>query len=258
MCAVLPSDLNRKKASRLKTVDADLNLTQLNELRSIAKQRGERLLVRYRFPYVISDAPEHAHVYEQLAGLWKCHIPKREDAYIIGLHVRRGELFLVDSDRMLPNSYYIEMARHAIKVCTKLGVAYRIELYSEVPRAKQRVHHFANGKAIDTPITLSPEDSALFDFDVFGSHLYRYLDEPCLDTFDRMVNCDLLVASRSSLSACASYLKKDGATLYHPFWHRMLASDIACDAPDLDERLSACVHRALLMRPDIRDGEPSE
>ncbi len=54
------------------------------------------------------------------------------------------------------------------------------------------------------------------------SNLNKYINEDVLDTiFDRMVNCDILIASRSSLSVCASYLK-DGITIYHRFWHNML------------------------------------
>ena len=67
-----------------------------------------------------------------------------------------------------------------------------------------------------------------------------------------MVQCDVLVASRSSLSACASYLKAGaadgGCTLYHPFWHRMLASDIPCDAPDVYARVLGCVDRVAAAR----------
>ena len=57
---------------------------------------------------------------------------------MIGLHVRRGELYLVDSDRMLPNEYYIEMAAHVTRACEAAGVAYTIELYTEVRASSTR------------------------------------------------------------------------------------------------------------------------
>ena len=70
--------------------------------------------------------------------------------------------------------------------------------------------------------------------------LRRCVNEPLLTTFDRMIDCDVLVMSRSSLSACAAYLKPaSGLVLYHPFWHEMLSPEdghVPCDAPDLDAR----------------------
>jgi hypothetical protein len=211
------------------------------------------VLVRYTFPYVISDAMPH--VYRHVRGLWPTRLPKDRSAFVIGLHVRRGELYVVDSDRMLPNRWYVRMARLAIAACEARHVPYRLELYSEVPAARQTVRRMANGKPLDVPVVLSPEDNALADFDVFGSQLTRHLDEPCLDTLDRMIHCDLLVASRSSFSACASYLKSGGATLYHPFWHAMLDSDIACDAPDVERRLLECVDRVWRGRAVTANGD---
>ena len=61
-------------------------------------------------------------------------------------------------------------------------------------------------------------------------------NEALLDTFDRMINCDILIMSRSSLSACASYLK-NGISLYHPFWHNMMKRDIAYNDSHFESRL---------------------
>ena len=51
-----------------------------------------------------------------------------------------------------------------------------------------------------------------------------------------MIDCDVLVMSRSSLSACAAYLKNTGGiAIYHPFWHQMLPVEdghIPCKGPD--------------------------
>ena len=33
----------------------------------------------------------------------------------------------------------------------------------------------------------------------------KYINEDILLTFDRMINCDILIASKSSFSACASF-----------------------------------------------------
>lgn len=69
-----------------------------------------------------------------------------------------------------------------------------------------------------------------------------------------MIDCDVLVMSRSSLSACAAYLKSSGGiAIYHPFWHQMLPIEdghIPCKGPDgheahglLDKHIEAYVER---------------
>ena len=58
-----------------------------------------------------------------------------------------------------------------------------------------------------------------------------------------MILCDCLIISRSSLSACAAYLKREEGTLviYHPFWHNMLSAvedgHVASDDPKLKDRV---------------------
>ena len=55
----------------------------------------------------------------------------------------------------------------------------------------------------------------------------------------------VLITSRSSLSACAAYLKRaDGLVIYHPFWHEMLSPEdghVACNDPQLEARVGAYV-----------------
>ena len=110
------------------------------------------------------------------------------------------------------------------------------------------------GKTLEQPFTFTAALSKLDEFDVLGSeHLERCLNEPVLQTLDRMIDCDVLVASRSSLSACAAYLKSEcGLTIYHPFWHQMLTPEdghCSCEDPSLDHHIGAFVGR-------FRDGHP--
>jgi len=248
----LPSDVPPEEAATYKPIDSDLSLEQLQQTsrmlaRQLVRSGGEaaqRALVRYRLPYVVSDA--HVHVYRHARGLFRTRLP-RDAAHgrlTIGMHVRRGELHLVDSERMLPNEFYVRMARHAVRACEERGVEYALELYTEVAEEETEVSGFANGRRLDAPVTFTPAMSRLSDFDALGERLRRYVNEPLLDTFDRMINADVLIASRSSLSACASYLKHEGGvTVYHPFWHSMADTDIPCDDPDLPARLLECVDR---------------
>ena len=69
-------------------------------------------------------------------------VPKQEPRLIvyeqvptitIGIHVRRGEIFLVDSDRMMPNKFFIDTTLKIIKVLKAYNFDFKIELYTEVP-----------------------------------------------------------------------------------------------------------------------------
>ena len=64
----------------------------------------------------------------------------------------------------------------------------------------------------------------------------KYINENVLDTFDRMINSDILIGSRSSLTACASYLK-NGLTVYHKFWHNMISSDVEVSHRNFDSKV---------------------
>lgn len=239
-------------------IDADLPLEHLDQLkrrlgalkRNGASSTRSRALVRYAFPFVISDA--HPHVYRHARGLFGARqrggsnggAAQVEERFtlVIGLHVRRGELYVVDSDRMLPNAFYLDMASRVIRACDALGVAYVVELYTEVASHPTTVEAFpGTGKRLQAPKTYEPNGAeALHEFDMLRPRLRRCVNEPLLTTFDRMIDCDVLVMSRSSLSACAAYLKPaSGLVLYHPFWHEMLSPEdghVPCDAPDLDAR----------------------
>ena len=252
--AVSPSSLHEK----YEAIDADLPREQLEVLKQrLAARRAQatngrsRALVRYQFPYVIADA--HPEVYRHARGLFHQRLTTADETaeriLVIGLHVRRGELFLVDSDRMLPNAFYLDMAGRVIAACKALQVPYVVELYSEVASRPTTVASFpGTGKQLEAPTTYRPDGpEALEDFSCLEPRLRRCLNEPLLTTFDRMIDCDILVMSRSSLSACAGYLKSSrGLVIYHPFWHEMLpASDghIPCNDPSLDARCRDFVER---------------
>ena len=50
----------------------------------------------------------------------------------IALHVRRGELLFVNSERLIDLSYYINIARSLSTTLTEVGIPFEIELHSEV------------------------------------------------------------------------------------------------------------------------------
>ena len=203
-----------------------LDLVSINEEILLAlKARGENtnILVKIRYPYNITD--KIPDIYLPCKNLYKTRINKNSKL-TIGLHVRRGELNVVDSDRMLPNEYYINNAMKIINICKQCNIEYIVELYTELPEQDLLVtgnHPGINGR-IKNDIIIRKNTHKIEEFDILPN-LKKYINEELLITFDRMVNCDILVASKSSLSACASYLKK-GITVYSKFWHTLNTKDI--------------------------------
>ena len=66
------------------------------------------------------------------------------DEIVVAVHVRRGELFSIDSDRMLPNSYYVSVCNSIADIMARSNRRCRFDLYTEVPcTIRPRGHHFS-------------------------------------------------------------------------------------------------------------------
>lgn len=211
-----------------------LNIISINEeflLSLKSKAEYINILVKIRYPYGIVD--KIPDIYLPCKNLYKTYV-KKNSKFTIGLHVRRGELYVVDGNRMLPNEYYIDNANKIINICKKLNVDYIIELYTELPDRDLIItgkHPGINGR-ISKDHIISRESHKIEEFNILPN-LEKYINEDLLITFDRMINCDILIASKSSLSACASYLKK-GITIYSEFWHSLNTKDIEYTSPLYD------------------------
>jgi hypothetical protein len=136
------------------------------------------------------------------------------------VHVRRGEQFVVFSERLLPNTYYIGVARGVARVLDALGLTYNIELWTEVPTREFTVypHHHGIDHGIDEPVVFTPEMCHLADFDVLPN-LVRCVNGRAIDCMRGLATADILVMSRSSFSYVGAILNRDGIVMYHPFWH---------------------------------------
>jgi hypothetical protein len=140
----------------------------------------------------------------------------------IAIHIRRGELFVVDSDRMLPNSYYISCMKSLKTILDNNNIPFTFHLYTEVATQPFDVtpsHHGILNRTSST-ITIRPDDSHMDDFKEFDSIVY-HINECPVETLVNLVNSDILLASRSSYSYVAAMLKKKGVILFHPFWHKL-------------------------------------
>jgi hypothetical protein len=204
----------------------DMSLETFYQLGEEIAQRGEGhrpTLVRLLSPYAIADRfPDCYEVCKEISPFTAAAPTTRQ--LRVALHVRRGELFVVDSDRMLPNQYYVDVGLHIARTLDALGLDYQIEVCTEVPTGAVLVRPGAQGIAdrISTPVLLSPEMCHLEDFSALPRSMCS-VNEGALDCLRRLATADILVMSRSSFSYLAAILNRRGIVLYHPFWHAALS-----------------------------------
>ena len=223
----------------------NITLEVANELiaRSGRGRAGTATLVQLVTPYGIADRfPDCYEVCKQLspfASSGRGRGPVR-----VALHVRRGEHVISSSDRMLPNGYYVNVARRVARVLGVLGLGYEIELWTEVPEEDFVVglrHHGVHGR-LNEPVLARADALGLDDFDGLPNLAHR-LNGLAIDCLRGLATADILVMSRSSFSYAAAILNRNGIILYHPFWHYPPSSWITVD-PDGqfdDSRLSTAV-----------------
>jgi hypothetical protein len=153
------------------------------------------------------------------------HVAPQTERIRVAVHVRRGELFVVDSDRMLPNSYYIAICKSLAAVFDQLRLPYIFEIYTEQVSQNITVtndHHGIVGR-LSAPTVIDPKSTHLEDFDVLArKEMLVNLD--ALESFQRMATAHVFVMSRSSFSYAAASLVDitRGIVIYYPFWHQPL------------------------------------
>lgn len=227
----IPSDVTPKDIKNHKVLQKNLPLYLLKKQKNV--------VVKYREPLHFID-PE---IYKHAKGIYNPQIP-RNKKFTLGIHVRRGDLFIYNMQNMLPNHYYIELAQKIINLCQKQKIDFVIELYTEIPKEKTIIDSSYLGipperKPGIQPTTIDPSQNKIEEFSVLPN-LHKYISTDTWETFDRMVHCDILIGSKSSFTACASYVKK-GITVYYPFWMKMMKRDIAYNDPFLEEKITSFI-----------------
>jgi hypothetical protein len=185
---------------------------------------GRPLLVQLVLPYGIADCfPDCYEVCKKISPFASSVREGRPLRVVI--HVRRGELFVIDSHRMLPNVYYINVAQNVAHVLEELKINYQIELHTEVPNKEfivQPDDHGLSGR-ISAPTVVNPEMCRLDEFSQLPN-LVHCINETAIDCLRQLITADVLVMSRSSFSYVGGILNRRGIILYHPFWHRAPSS----------------------------------
>jgi hypothetical protein len=205
-----------------KTRLPNISIATVNELNDLFDQHetgGKRILAQLAVPYGIADMfPDCYEVCKDISPFEASARAGR--ALRVALHVRRGELLVLDSERMLPNSYYINAAGRIADILDEIRCDYQIELWTEATETAFTVQpdHHGISHRISTPMVLDPEATRLEEFRFMPNLLYR-LNGKAIDCIRQLATADILVMSRSSFSYLAGILNKRGIVLYHPFWH---------------------------------------
>ena len=176
-----------------------LGVADLIQLKRQARKHNRFVLGRIHLPYAILDCFPEA--YEVLQNITPFRAPKRT-ALQSAMHVRKGELSRVAPERLLPNSYFANVADTLTRAVTSLGLHYEFDLYTEIAQ-----NDF--------------ESAMLWDFDHIPG-IRKHWNLSPLVALERMGTADILVMSHSSYSYTAGLLNPGGIVIYNAFWHSPL------------------------------------
>jgi hypothetical protein len=196
-----------------------IRLSKFGRLVADLSKRNTETVVRIGTAHALMD--RYAEGYELCKPL--SPFKKKETAskvLRIALHVRRGELMFVNSERLIDNRYYVDIARNLASALATAQVPFELELHSEMLQKDSVVSPDdpAFKGRLGEPLNLHPEQNPFGEFDVFPE-LKRFINEPTMTSIERLATADILVMSKSSFSYLAAILNVDGIVLYHPFWH---------------------------------------
>ncbi len=206
-------------------VDADLE--SITKIKNAASNNSGLHLIRILYPFPITD--NNPELYRCLQKV--CPFPyRRSEVFRLAIHVRRGELFAVSSDWMLPNSYYVSCVLRFQDVLRKLGIPFVCELYTEVPTKVFEVtpdHHGINSR-IAQSITFDPVMNHLEDFDSIPN-LERFVNFDTIESLRRMSTADALIISHSSFSYLPAIFNPNCIVVYHPYWRGRMKDWLVSD-----------------------------
>ena len=222
----IPSDIELPP-QRIVHEMQDADASRIMQLQGEAKMSDDFHFVRILMPYPITD--RHPELYRHATAISPFQY-SRSNVFRIAIHVRRGELYAIFGDRMLPNSYYVHCAMRSQEILRKIDIPFVCELYTEIPSKTFTVtpqHHGIDGR-ISVNLTFDPAMNRVEDFDVL-SNLHKFINSDPIDTLRRMSTADALIMSRSSFSYVAAILNASGVIIYHPFWHSPLKDWVIAD-----------------------------
>jgi hypothetical protein len=150
-----------------------------------------------------------------ILNLEKPYLPWLKIVYdlpvIIAVHVRRGDLYLYDSDRMLPNSYYIEIMQGLEGIFNEFNIPHEFHLYTEVAQKDIVVtpKHHGICNRINSNITISPSLNKVEELNCV-KNIQFFINTSPVEAIQELTNSHFLITSRSCLSYVPATLKNYG------------------------------------------------
>lgn len=238
----IPSDieLSDKRVMVHDMVDADVE--SIERIKNTGKNDpGVVHLIRILYPFPVTDT--NPELYRSLKAI--CPFPyRRSEVFRLAIHVRRGELFAVSSDWMLPNAYYVSCTLRFQETLRRLGIPFVCELYTEAPTRRFEVtpeHHGISGR-IREKLSFDPAMNHLEEFDGIPN-LERFINLDPIESLRRMTTADALITSHSSFSYLPAIFNPNCIVVYHPYWRGRMKDWLISDDKgvfperDLIERL---------------------
>ncbi len=215
-------------------VDADVDA--IAAIDNLASDSGEFHLIRILYPFPVTD--DNPELYRSIRAVSPFHY-RGSDVFRLAIHVRRGDLFAIYSDWMLPNSYFVACILRFQRALRRLDIPFVCELYTEVASTTFEVTGDRHGiyDRLSEPVTFTPEMNHLEDFDGVPN-LERYANLDTVETMRRMATADALILSHSSFSYLPALFHANGVVVYHPYWRSPMkdwfVSDDAGAFPEAD------------------------
>jgi hypothetical protein len=235
----IPSDIELPPGTITRYIDTP-NAEDIERYKDEAEKEQKFYLLQIVLPYKITDKNTEIYRYVRDVSPFPA---VRSDTFRIAIHVRRGDEFAVESQRMLPNSYYVASTLKIVDALKQLEIPFVCELYTEVATKPFVVTSQSVGLQgkLSKPVVIDPKMNRLEDFDAIPN-LKKCINLDPIESLKGMATADALIISRSSFSYLAALLSR-GTVIYFPFWHKplkdWLTSDINGRIPpdELMERL---------------------
>jgi len=188
-----------------------------------SKAKDDNILLRITYAHRYLDS--NTHIFSHLPTYPWITNESNDGIVNIAVHIRRGELFLVDSDRMLPDQYFYDVITKLIDILKCSNKQYKLTIYTEKPTKTTYISpkHPGICERFQDIRLIHPEQTDLQIFRNIPDICYKINTDP-FETFIELVNSDILVCSLSSFSYSAALLKRNGKVLIpkNKFWHGSL------------------------------------